>query len=262
MNENNRQELIELYLQGELEGQVLHDFEQQLKADKTLQADVILSKDVQKALDGVEGEQLLTEQISSFNNKYVTQSQLLDDSTKGNNQTSNSKRNISIAALLIVAALAIFWIWQQQNTSNEIEPEQIFASYYEPYSSNQLARGDDDTDEAYLKAIEDYDNKNYNAAIVSLTQRIAAKPEEIPTQLLIGNSYLNVSPPETAKAIALFKKIAEGETIYTTSANWYLALAYLQNNELETAKAVFEDLSQNASGQFANLAKQVLSDWK
>jgi hypothetical protein len=263
MNENNRQEFIELYLQGELEGEKLHDFEEQLKVDKTLQEDVTLSKEVQEALDEVQGEQLLAEQLSSFNDKYVTKSQVLGDSQliEAKKENSNSRRNILIVVLLTVAALAIFWIWQQQNTTPKIEAEQIFASYYEPYSSNVSARSSDE-DEAYLNAIKAYDNANYSEAITSLTQRISSKPNEISTQLLLGNSYLNLSPPETEKAIEVFKNIGEsGSDLYSNTANWDLALAYLQVNQTKEAKVIFEDLSKNTSGRYANLAKQVLSDW-
>jgi len=252
MNEDNRQERIELYIRGELEPNALKDFEQQLAEDETLKQDVSLTKDVLDALDNVQSEQLLSEKLSALGDKYLTET---EPTTV--NKKSNKNRNIIIIALLIIAAIVSIFIWQKP-----VEPkaEQIFANYYEPYSSNTSTRGDD-ANEDYLKAIEAYDNENYSAAIATLTQRVAKYPDEITSQLLLGNSYLNVSPPQTPKAIVLFKNITERETnIYITTANWYLALAYLQNNQQNEAKAIFEDLSQNASGRYANLAKKILTE--
>lgn len=260
MNEENKQEIIELYLLGELEPDVLQEFEAQLATDTRLQQRVELAKDLQDALDDAQEEVLFSEKLSILNDKYLEEGNT--QPKKEQTPKSNQRRNIIGITLLITSIMVSYFIWQQLNTPKTIAPDEVFASYYEPYSSNKLARGGDNADEAYLNAIEAYDNKNYSAAITSLAQRVAAKPKEIPTQLLLGNSYLNVSPPETAKAITLFKNIAEGETIYTTSANWYLALAYLQNNQSEAAKVIFENLSENASGEFANLAKQILSEWK
>ena len=264
MNENNRQEFIELYLLGELEGQALRDFEEQLKEDTTLQEDVTLSKKVEEALDGVKAEQLFADKISAFGDKYVIEAQALDDKpTKANNQRSNSSRNILIIALLILTGLVVFWITQQQNTPEKIEPEQIFASYYEPYLSNKTNRSGDNIDKDYLSTIEAYDDANYSDAIAGLTQRIVSKPDDIPAQLLLGNSYLNISPPETQKAIELFKSIAaSGSDLYSTTASWYLALAYLQARQTEEAKTIFENLSKNDSARYANLAKEILTNWE
>lgn len=259
MDENNRHEQIELYLQGKLEGQTLHDFEKQMKEDKTLQKKVVLTEDVLDALDNVHAEQLFSKRLSELGDKYVT-----NQNPEKTSAATIPTRWIIIIGLTILSVVGYF-LWQQFNspTQETIEPEQIFASYYEPYTSNGIARNSDNLEENYLNAINAYDNGNYKEAIPSLLQRIVTKPNDIPTQLLLGNSYLNVSPPQTPKAIELFKKIAEGNSdLYSMTANWYLALAYLQNNEPAGAKAIFEDLSQNASGRYANLSKQILSDWK
>lgn len=254
-----------MYLLGMLEGQALRDFEQQLKTDKTLQADIALSKDVQEALDGVQVEQFFSNKLSSLGDKYVTESLLLEDENKPTQEeasTSNLRRNIFIIGLSILTALAVFWFWKQQNISEQIEstePAQIFASYYEPYSSNMSTRNGNNVDEAYQNAIKAYDDEKYSEAIESLTQRIADQSDDIPTQLLLGNSYLNVSPPETQKAIELFQQIAEGDSdLYAMTAKWYLALAHLQVDQMEEAKVIFEDLSKNTTGRYANLAKEIL----
>ena len=227
--------------------------------DKTIQEDILITEDVLDALDNVHAEHLFSEQLSELGDKYVT---------------NQSPKKISAAFIpvswivilgLIIFSVVGYFLWQQFNSpeSENVEPEEIFASYYEPYTANGITRNSDNIEENYLNAIKAYDNGNYKEAIPSLVQRVAAKPDDFPTQLLLGNSYLNVSPPQTQKAIELFKKIAEGNSdLYSTTANWYLALAYLQNNQSEAAKAIFEDLSQNASNRYANLSKQILSDWK
>lgn len=260
MNEENRHEIIELYLLGELEPKTLKEFEVQLQEDETLQQDVVLAKEVQEALDSVVTEQLFSEKLTTLGDKYVIEPET--EAEKSEPQKSNSRRTIILLTLSAIGLIVSYFIWQQSNTPNEVQTNQIFASYYQPYSSNAVTRSDDAIDEDYLNAVEAYDNGKYNEAIASLIERVAANPTEIPTQLLLGNSYLNVSPPETQKAIDIFKSLAEsGSDLYATTANWYLALAYLQNNETNEAKAIFEDLSQNASGRYANLAKEILGDW-
>lgn len=269
MNEDNRQEYIELYLLGKLEGQALRDFEHALETDQTLQMDVTLSKEVQEALNSVQAEQLFANKLSPLGDKYVTESLLSEDkSIEDNASTSNSRRNIIIIVVSILTALAVLGVWWQQNVQEEveevkeIESEQIFASYYQPYPSNTATRSSDGVDEAYQNAVKAYDEGRYADAIESLTQRVVAKPDDIPTQLLLGNSYLNVSPPKTQKAIEVFQQIATGDSVYVTTAKWYLALTHLQASEAEKAKIIFEDLSKNTTGRYANLAKEILKDWR
>ena len=257
MNEDNRQEKIELYLQGKLEEQSRHDFEEQLKQDKALQEDVKLSREIEKAINEVEGEELFKENLSRLGDKYV-----VAEAPK-NNGFFGSARWLVIILLVVVLAVVGYFLWQQSNTSNAVEPEQIFASYYEPYTLGGNTRSNGNVDEDYSNAIKAYDNGNYSEAIESFTQRVAANPDDISTQLLLGNCYLNISPPETQTAIELFKPIAEGGSeLYATTAKWYLAFAYLQDNQTEEAKAIFEDISNNNSGRYTTLAKQILSDWK
>ncbi len=253
MDKNNRQESIELYLQGKLEGQSLHDFEQQLKVDKTLQEDVTISKDVEEVINEVESEELFKENLLKLGGQYVV-------AQKPKTNATSFPLNWGIIILVVVVLAVVgYFFWQQQNISNSVEPEQIFASYYEPYPSSSITRSNVDTDEAYQNAIKAYNNEKYSEAIEGLT----TKPADIPTQLLLSNCYLKVSPPETQKAIEALKSIAEGDSdLYSTTANWYLALAYLQNNQENEAKAIFKDLSQNGSNRYANLAKKILAEWK
>jgi cytochrome c-type biogenesis protein CcmH/NrfG len=254
MENENRQEIIDLYLQGELTSNLLKDFEEQLKEDKMLQKDVILSKDVLEALDSAKDEQMFGDKLSALKlgDKYLVASKTKE---------SNQKKSIIITFLVIATIAISLFMWKKLSVPQV--NKQVFANYYEPYPSNASTRGINNIDQNYLNAIEAYDNKNYSEAIKNLTQRLESHSQEISTQLLLANSYMNTSPSETQKAIDILKSVIENQAyLYSITAKWYLALAYLQNKQNNKAKIIFEELALNKSGKYPKLSKEILSNWE
>ena len=64
---------------------------------------------------------------------------------------------------------------------------------------------------------------------------------------------------QTQAVIDLFKPLAKDETnLYAEEAQWYLALAYLQNDQITEAQLLLKMIAAKQTGKYPNLAKAVL----
>ncbi len=158
------------------------------------------------------------------------------------------------AIILLVAVATISYLMLSEPTASEV----LFAEYFSPYPSikpeiRQPVATSEDPLEAALSA---YD-RNKSSATMRLFEKVLAEgTENITAQFFLGNLYLSHKEPESA--IESFKKVVTAEANeFTTSANWYLALAYLLNNDLSECRGILSQLS-SASGFYQNKARELL----
>lgn len=260
-------EQIDQYINGKLTGEALTDFEAKLLTNKELAEEVALYKDVEATLTTAyaheEEDAELGQTFSQLGKKYFTKETTIQetDSTKTkqdktkvvqlhptSKESEQSKSSgirwlrplvgLAVAALI---ALLIFQPWQ----SDVIRP------FDEPYSLAIAERSGEE--KALIEAQNTYNSGDYAAAISIFEQH----PNKAEVQLAKGNAehYLG----NTDAAIKTFEQIASGGSVYVSTANWYLAGAYLQQNQPEKAKVT---LSKIKSGQYYQRAQQLLKEIK
>lgn len=248
-------EKIEQYIEGKLEGEALAEFEAKLLTDKDLAEEVALYKDVNMTLTSVYAHEhedaALAETFSQLGRKYFTESATTiqePDSTKI--KQDNTKvvplrpaqkekttkqwsgfRWLRPAIGLAVVALIALLIWQPWQSS-------LVDTYYEPYALNIIARNGDK--EALAKAEKAYQSGDYAAALPVFEQY----PTNVEVQLAKGNAAYNLGKLDLAAST--FQQIASGNSIYTSTANWYLALTYLKQEKLAEAKIILQKIPNNS----------------
>ncbi len=149
---------------------------------------------------------------------------------------------MSIAATIILVVAVKFLFIDQQSMS----PNELYAQHFDAYMNleNAITRGESSTEQLSIEeeAMKAYDQENYKMAI-SMFSKITANEMDSGNFLYLGNSFLSIG--ETDKAIESLKKGLLIPGNYENQLNWYLGLAYLQSNDVENAKLIFEKISSS-----------------
>ena len=74
----------------------------------------------------------------------------------------------------------------------------------------------------------------------------------------LGVSILKSKSSDLTKAIHLLSEISDSESPYRWDAQWFLALGYIQNGQLELAKQTLLNLQKSSNYQSKNVEKLLL----
>jgi len=245
---------IDQYIQGKLEGEALANFEAKLLTDKALAEEVALYKDVEMTLTSAytheEEDAALAQTFGQLGKKYfgnqtatiqeADSAKVKQDHTKVVRLEPTKERTtkqssglwwlrpaigLSVAALI---ALLIFQPWQ----ADFIQP------FDTPYELAMTVRSGGE--EELIAAQKAYNSGDYAAAIPIFEKY----SDSVEIQLAKGNAQYYLGNIDAA--INTFEQIANGGSVYTSTANWYLAGAYLEQNQTEKAKAALALISTSS----------------
>jgi len=267
MDMNFDYEQIERYIEGKLEGEALAKFKAKLLTNKALAEEVALYKDVNMTLTSAyaheQEDAALAQTFNQLGKKYFTKSttiiqetdsaKIKQDNTrvvpmrltpkeKNTNQWSGF-RWLRPAIGLAVAALIALLIWQPWQGS-------LVDSYYQPYALNITERSGDK--EQLAQAEKAYKSGDYAAALPVFEQY----PNNVEVQLAKGNAAYNLGKLDAAATT--FQQIASGNSIYTSTANWYLALTYLKQEKTAEAQTILQKIPNNSDDY--KQAQQLLNE--
>lgn len=176
---------------------------------------------------------------------------------------------VAAAVTLLLASIFLFF--------NQTKPEQAFnLAYYEvgegaykfleDAENPSVSRGEPVSQEslnAVQQAYLSYQNFNYSNAIENFeTAKKELGKNDAKFLFYLGNAYLANNQPQ--KAIDTFDELLSLDgnlnKEYVSKAKWYQALSYLKNEELEKAKSIFEDLSNNSTDSYKEKSLQLLEE--
>jgi TolA-binding protein len=112
-----------------------------------------------------------------------------------------------------------------------------------PYSEIVLRGAEDEGQEAFRTAMQNYSKEDYAKAIPGLQTAVKANPQAASFNFYLGACYLLTG--RTDPAIVSFRRtISLGNPAYSESAHFYLAKAYLKNKEVSAAEEELEKTVQ------------------
>lgn len=156
----------------------------------------------------------------------------------------------SLALLLSVIGLLI-WLLPTSLTSQE-----IYAANFTMPADNITVRNDQSVASALQSAMEAYNVQDYTTAITHFEDFLQGESAHVPALFYSGVSYLALA--EVGKAIQNLQKVTQiQDPTYAISAQWYLGLAYLKQNNTEQARKIFSSLKESGSS-YASKADTVL----
>lgn len=226
---------IEQYIQNELTGNELLEFEELLEKDEELRKKVnfyqysmsVLSENKPSTKSDEEKIAQINPILEEFRDQYfinkTTKTKITKEESKPKSRVV--KLLLPFAALAAAAALLIFFLLPQlQSQSNSQIAEDNFKIY--PLG-NQMGE--------FEETIKNYTIGNFEEADKQLSNRLKELPDSPDLWLAKGCTKFELD--EINEAIYSFEKVIEIDDsgISRPYAHWYLALSYLKKDDPEKA---------------------------
>tara|TARA_A100000171_G_C2137633_1_gene151652 strand:- start:3922 stop:4947 length:1026 start_codon:yes stop_codon:yes gene_type:complete len=225
-------DLIDAYLNGNLDTNEMLDFDDRLKSDPEFQ----LEFQEVKLIKNITREEVKSKVLQSLKNQEASIQSLQITKTH-----TTMKKYISIAAtLLLIVSLSYFGLF---SGTSEVDGSKIFGEYYEAYTNvaSGIERGSAvDLTDLKNRAYYAYDLGSYEEAERGLTQLVETEKNAD------NYFYLGISHIETGNldaAINDLNVVLNNYSKYTDQAQWYLALTLLKNGSTDEALSNLVDLS-------------------
>jgi TolA-binding protein len=227
MNEEEKIELIERYIQDNLSPEKKALLEEKMNLDNAFREEVELHRKLEGFLNDqnqIKLHQILAEQRH-------------DETIKNNSDQHFFYRLAAIITLLLGVA-AVYWFSAERNSA-----EDLFLANYEPYPMVLNQRAGNGDNEAFNAAIEAYQSGDFENALVYFNQLI--EQDTLVTMSKFYQGVIQLTLQNPAAAVAILEPVAEGENqLIKQQALWYLGLAYLQKQDSENAMITFRRLLQ------------------
>lgn len=226
MDENIYNKTLRDYADGSLAGNALQEFEQRLKNEPALQAELDLYLAL-KATDNQRLKKLLTQ--------TATAEQLVPLKPPGG-LVRRLLPGIAIAASLALALAAVWW-WQQNTKPDAAQMAQTYLAT--PYPPPVTSMGNADTGSVALqRAFLAYRTGDFAAAAEQLAAISRATDATDETLFYTGEALLQTG--QTGQAIGHFDRVGPG--YWREIADWRTALALLKTGQTARAKPLLEKL--------------------
>jgi len=243
LEDNNLDIKINQYINGELTGEALQNFEQLLSKDLELAKEVAMHKKIDQVLKAKKnnaGQKILFQQ---FGEKYIlneSSAKVIELNQPETLQKETSNKSILrwLAPLVSVAAAALLIFYMG---FGDVNPQKLAAQNFEVYTLDGISRSDGANN--LILAQQAYDKENYQKALNLFDQY----PGNTATQMAKGNCEFILDKP--ADAINTFKQLTNKnmDVHIKASARWYLALSYLKMENVELAKNELKEILQSSN---------------
>jgi hypothetical protein len=141
-----------------------------------------------------------------------------------------------VASVLLVGIVSVLYLGKDQPN------EKLFAEYYQTYPNIASSVRGELTEGKLQEALQQYDAANFKAALKLLQQILLTEPNNAAANFYAGVLYLKSEESERAVA-SLQKVIAPQDQKLAEPAEWYLALAFLQQNDLAQTRATLSKIA-------------------
>lgn len=229
-------ELIERYIDGELEEQELKNFEKLLAANSDVMRDYKLSLDINHSIIEDDVMQLRETLNYMYDSEYKVK------------RLSNTftRRKLFYAAASIALIMATGGLVKNMSF-NHVNTADLFEKYYQPYEVSVTYRsGNTEVDKVFLKALQKYEEQDFEQAMLLFEQLLELKDKDMAVNLYSGISYMEEEKYQNASR-SFSKIIDDKDNLFVEQAKWYLALCYVVTNEAENAKVLLKDLVKDDS---------------
>lgn len=226
---------IDLYLDGQLEGDELQKLQQQLRTDKSLAAEVKLHEEIVESITNDETH-FLRQRIS-----------LLIA------QTARRRMMIRMASSVAAGLIVIFSVLTISHTPS---PSKAFAEYYAPYQTDLNTRSAENTLLGLNFAYKLYSDGDYTTAHELLSNYNTDNFNNISAKYYQALCAMELNLNEEAEE-NLVHILNEGDYAHALHAKWYLSMLYLKTERFTEAKNYLKELSAEPNF-YASRAEEIL----
>lgn len=224
-------ELVKKYLANQLSPEERNAFEQEMENDPFL-------------MESIEGLSVVNGQWSIDAVEKVEQEINHKIELKVNEQKKAKVISMSFfryAAAACVIGIICFTSYNLFFVTKQLDEQAIYASYFKPLTNpDATVRGENGATEESI-AVQAYEKEDYFEAVNAYQKLVANNPDNVKNNLFLGISFLGTNQPK--KAIDVLNKITNSEEFHF-DIQWYLALAYIKNKELQNAQTTLSNLTK------------------
>ena len=238
-------EIIEKFIDDELEGEQLEWFQNQLRTNREFVKQYQLQIDINEAVKEDDIMQLRNKLESIYNEYNKNENKVI---------RHNFLRKLSVAAsIIIVAGIATILML----TNKKYTHQELFATYYQPYENISNYRGGEPTDDIFTEAFRLYDCKLYKEALEKFNLILDKEPGN--TFILFYTAVTEIETGKTESAVNKFKVILKDKNdLFYQQSEWYLGLCYLKMNKKSQAIKIFNEIINN-NHHYKPDAEEILS---
>lgn len=238
--------LIDKYLNNELKGLELIEFEQSLETDPLLAKEVQLQSKMYTFLANKPNKQKQIAQIKSLSRDFFQKEvENQQDNLKKIEPTYKKKWFLlSSAAAVLLLVVSIFYFSDNNN---------IYDKYANHKFISFVVKGDN-TNFLSQEAVTAFNSKDYKAALPLLKQ-LLLKQEDPKIKLALGICLLETN--KTEDAITFFSDLGSENIAFKNEANWYLALSYLKQKDNQQTKFYLNRIVDENSYYFKDAQKLI-----
>ena len=248
MNDSQTYHLIDRYLNGELEGEELAAFEQRLADEPAFKQEVAFQRELAAVV--ADGE---TMDFSAMVAEVVEGTESSSSSRAGSG--GMNWRWMAIAASVLLVAVVGFFVLR----GGESDPKALFADNFAPYEAPVEFRGGDSTlAERFEFAFSSYQLEAYGPAADAFQDILNTDPDEFSARFYLG--VCKLAQDNGAGAEKEFRNLlAQNAPTWRSQAQWYLAMALLQQGKADAAEQELEAL-ETRGGKYGKLAGELLGE--
>jgi predicted Zn-dependent protease len=224
---------MEQYLNNELKGKDLTEFENRLKTDTDFKETFELYKNTSKTLENRIGNKKqindLKNTLEQLGKKHIVKKEVKETPVF---QLHKYTKYMVAASLVILATL--FWFKKDKPAYQD----------YNNFDKIELTVRSNEANEHLKKAEDAFNSKNYTEAEKELETLLNEDKTKVALQLYLAVCLIEQN--KLNKAEKILKNIQKGKSIYTSKATWYLALTELKRQDYKACKKYLQMIPKDA----------------
>lgn len=238
MDESIKFEQIQDYLNGELTGTSLSDFEAQIKSDPALKAEVDLHRDIDLALID-NGNIPFVQTLNGIHEKQKETEKKPVEEVAPVSRRRILRYALAAAAAVLLAVFALPFLFPTSTSQTALQLSE--SSIGDTPLLDTQRSGTDDI--GVTKSIADINQKlikkQYTESI-PLLEDLYSRTNDNSDALSLGYCHLQVKNHDNA--ITVLKKVSTKNSNVKDTAMWYLAHSYLRKGDKTTAIDILKQL--------------------
>lgn len=245
----NYSRFTDRYLDGELKGQEQEWYEDELLSNPDLAKDLGLHREVNQAIQETD--------VIQFRNQLDK----IHDSIEPEYQQSiarkvihNKYARIAAASVIVLVAIGLFL---NNILSKPADSTELFQRYYQAPVFSAIVRSDAAMDNLFYEAVIHFNNGQFTDALTLFEQVVAMDKSNMKAHLATGISNIEINQAKEAEK-SFETVIDHKDNLYVDQADWFLALCYLETNDLDNAMLQFDKIASNGRSYKQNEARRIL----
>ncbi len=233
---NEDYEMIEAYMNNELTGDDLQQFQQRLSADEEFAKEVnlygFINDNMKTSIQHQTQRQQLNKTLTQLGNQHFK-----IQKEKSKIVSFNRFKWLAAAAAVFAIIISVYLLTNQ----NQLSSQQLYTEHAK-YNSISFERGN--TDSALLIPVKFYNSKNYAAAIPFFETYLKQYPAN--TEIALTLNICRIETGLYDNAINGLDSIIAKQNAFLYQAQWLKALAYLKQDKKEECKNILEQIPPEA----------------